>query len=182
MKNETVKLLQKVLTGAALLGLTTAAVFPHAKSYIDSLPKHLTVEEAGKEYLAAACPINKHGLYLSSLSKKYHKETNTYYYIGSDAMSRATQRIAQLDLRLQLAGKAFAQTHITASKKLNNPKIVWPESVAKEIKEYSTHLFTVGGVLLVEKNLAAGEKISDKNLPSKIRQNLGLPPIGQGCK
>jgi hypothetical protein len=174
------KLYQKVLTAVAAVGLTTAAAFPYVKGYIDSLPKHLTTEQAGKLYLEAVCPINKNAKYLDSLRTKYNKEMNTQYYIGSAAMDYANQRVAQLELRMKLATETYAKAEIAASKKFNNPKLVWPEVVAKDVKAYSTLLFTDGGLLLNE-NFEASDKLSDKNLPSKIRQGLNLSTIGKGC-
>jgi len=174
------KLYQKVLTAVAAVGLTTAAAFPYVKGYIDSLPKHLTTEQAGKLYLEAVCPINKNQKYFQSLQDKYNKEMNTQYYIGSVAMDYANQRVAELGLRMDLTTDTIAKAEIAASKKLNNPKVIWPEAVAKDVKAYSTVLFTDGGLLL-NKDFKASDKLSDKNLPSKIRQGLNLPPIGQGC-
>ena len=174
------KTYQKVLAAVAAVGLSTAAAFPYVKAYFDSQPKKLSTEQAGKAFLGAVCPINKNGNYLVSLDKKYKKESNTYYYAGSDALTAANQRVAQLELRMKLANESFAKSQISASKKLNNPKFIWPESVAKEIKLYSTHLFTEGGLLLQE-NFKESNKLNDKNLPSKIRQELNLPTIGKGC-
>ena len=174
------KLYQKALIAAAAIGLTTAAAFPYVKSYIDSLPKHLTVEQAGKTYLDAVCPINKQGKYMKTLQAKYDKEYNTWHYIGSDAMTRAHIRLGELGAKLKLANESYAKSQISASKKLNNPKLIWPENVAKEVKLYSTYLFTDGGLILQE-NFKESNKLNDKNLPSKLRQELNLPPIGQGC-
>jgi hypothetical protein len=173
------KLFQKALIAAAAVGLTTAAAFPYVKGYVDSLPKHLTVEQAGKAYLEAVCPINKNGKYLNTLKAKYDKETKIYYYPG-DALDRANQRVAQLELRMKLANETYAKAEIAASKKFNNPKVIWPEAVAKDVKAYSTILFTDGGLLL-NGNFEESNKLSDKNLPSKIRQGLNLTTIGKGC-
>ena len=173
------KLYQKALIAAAAIGLTTAAAFPYVKGYVDSLPKHLSIEQAGKTYLDAVCPINKNGKYLKSLDAKHSKELKIGYY-SATALAYANHRVAQLELRMKLANESYAKSMISASKKLNNPKFVWPDSVAKEVKLYSTHLFTDGGLLLQE-NYKESNKLNDKNLPSKLRQGLNLPPIGQGC-
>jgi len=170
---------QKALAAVAAVGLTTAAAFPYVKGYIDSLPKHLTVEQAGKAYLEAVCPIIKNAKYLDSLQDKYNKELKIYYYPG-DALDRANQRVAQLELRMSLTIDTIAKADIAASKKFNNPKVIWPEAVAKDMKAYSTYLFTNGGLLL-DKDFEASDKLDNKNLPSKIRQGLNLPTINQGC-
>jgi len=176
------KLYQKVLTAVAAVGLTTAAAFPYVKGYIDSLPKHLTTEQAGKAYLEAVCPINKLRDYGSSLVDKYNKEMNTQYYIGSAEMDYANQRVGELSARIKVTERAYAKAEITASKKLNDPKIIWPENVAKQVKAYSTQMFTTGGLTLDGKDDKATILQEKSNLASEIRQGLNLPPIAQGCK
>ena len=125
------KLFQKILAGVGIVTLATAAAFPYAKAHVDSLPKQLTVEEAGKVYLGAVCPGIKHDNYYNSLLKKYNHEATLRYDVGSDALADANQRVAQLDLRMKLTKEASAKAEIQASKNLRNPKIIWPDSVKK---------------------------------------------------
>jgi len=184
-KETTMKLLQKTLLSVAGLGLVAAAAFPYAKSYLDSLPKQLTVEEAGKVYLGAVCPAIKHDDYWNALKKKYDHEMSLTYDVGSDALDDANQRVAQLNLRMRLTEEASAKADIQASKTLRNPKIVWPDSVKKEIKEISTYQFAHGGHVL-NKEYKAAEKLNqdivNKKTGSKIRQELNLPTVGRGCE
>ena len=128
------KLFQKILAGVGIVTLATAAAFPYAKAYVDSLPKQLTVEEAGKVYLGAVCPGIKHETYYNSLFDKYDHELTLSYDGGSDALANANQRVAQLDLRMKLTREASAKADIQASKTLRNPKMIWPDSVKKKSK------------------------------------------------
>jgi hypothetical protein len=183
-KETTMKLLQKTLLSVAGLGLVAAAAFPYAKSYLDSLPKQLTVEEAGKVYLGAVCPEIKHKNYWNALSKKYDHEMSLRYY-NDESLADANQRVAQLDLRMKLTEEASAKAAIQGSKALRNPKIIWPDSVKKEIKEMSTYMFASGGYAL-NKDYKEAEKLNqdivNKKTGSKIRQELNLPTVGKGCE
>jgi hypothetical protein len=174
------KLFQKALLSVAGLGLVAAAAFPYAKAYLDSQPKHLTVKEAGKIYLKAACPIIKHTNYLNSLQKKYDHEMSITYY-DEESLAHANQRVAELGLRQKLAYEGYAKAEIQFSKILNNPKTIWPDSVKKEVKEYSTYSFMHGGLYL-NGDFKEADKLNDKNLSSKIRQELNLPTLGKGCE
>jgi hypothetical protein len=174
------KLFQKALLSVAGLGLVAAAAFPYAKAYLDSQPKHLTVEEAGKIYLKAVCPANKYKNYLDSLQKKHDHEMSITYY-DEQSLAYANHRVAALELRQKLALEGYAKAEIQLSKTLNNPKTIWPDSVKKEVKEFSTYSFTDGGLLLDE-NFKDAEKLNDKNLASKIRQELNLPTVNKGCE
>jgi len=179
------KLLQKTLLSVAGLGLVAAAAFPYAKSYLDSLPKQLTVEEAGKVYLGALCPGIKHKNYWNALKKKYDHEMSLTYDVGSDALANANQRVAELNLRKRLTEEASAKAGIQASKTLRNPKIVWPDSVKKEIKEMSTYLFAIDGHNLNKEYEAAkklNQELISKKTGSKIRMELNLPTVGKGCE
>jgi len=180
----TLKLLQKTLLSVAGLGLVAAAAFPYAKSYLDSLPKQLTVEEAGKVYLGAVCPGIKHDDYWNALDKKYDHEMSLRYY-DDESLADANHRVAELNLRMKLTEESSAKADIQASKALRNPKIIWPDSVKKEIKEMSTYMFAHGGHVL-NKEYKAAEKLNqdivNKKSGSKIRQELNLPTVGRGCE
>ena len=174
------KLFQKALLAFAGVSLTAAAAFPYAKAYVDSLPKHLTVEEAGKTYLGAICPMNKYVSYIDSLDKKYNHEVSIFYY-NDDELADANQRVAQLVLRKKLAIEGYAKAEVHASKVLNNPKVVWPDDVKKDVKDYSTYLFTHGGLGL-NGQFKDAEKLSGSNGSSKIRHALNLPTVNKGCE
>ena len=179
------KLFQKILAGVGIVALTTAAGFPYVKAHVDSLPKQLTIEEAGKVYLGAVCPGIKHDNYYNSLRKKYNHEATLRYDVGSDALANAHQRVAQLELRMKLTDEASAKADIQASKALRNPKMIWPDSVKKEVKEMSTYLFTLGGHILNEDHEAVkklNQTIVNQGTGSKIRQELNLPTVGRGCE
>ena len=175
------KLFQKALLAFAGVSLTAAAAYPYTKAYLDSLPKRLTTEQAGKVYLGAVCPINKYANYLDSLEKKYNHEASISYFVGSDALANANQRVAQLGLRHKLAIEGYAKAEVQASKVLSNPKIVWPDDVKKDVQDYSTYLFTHGGLGL-NGQFKDAKKLVGSNGSSKIRHLLNLPTVNKGCE
>ena len=176
------KTYQKILCGIGIAALTTAAVFPYAKSYVDSLPKKLTKEQAGERFLAIVCPSNRLNAQQQELMRKGREESSKRYYSGSAELANARVRIGALSNNIISLESRIGDAQAKAGKELADPKYVWPEDVDENIADLSTVFYEWARAS--KTNSEAGRPIQDhksSDLPSEIRKKLGLPIRGQGC-
>ncbi len=189
--SETMNLTQKIFAGVGVAALATTAVFPYAKSYVDSLPKKMTKQEAAQRYMALTCPSNKIADYITSLEKKWDKEASVKYYVGSPELAAANSRVGALETRINIATKNFYAAEEKRAKELLNPKYIWPNSVQEDVKKSAQRSFLEAGryhqgdfetMTEEEKKEYLKEANQFVTLSSNIRQELGLPPRGKGCE
>lgn len=168
-----------MISGGLLL--VSAAIYPYLQSYLSSLPKRLTIAEAGDTYLRSVCPINKIGRQQEEIIQKLRVEGSKLYYVGSQEMSNANVRIGALRNNLLSLEKRKSTATQLASKYLSNPKIIWPPEVAKNIEEYADILYEEASISseTADRGFATDKTVDDKNLPSTIRRKLKLPIRGQ---
>jgi hypothetical protein len=176
------KLFQKALLSVVGLGLVSAAAYPYAKAYLDSLPKHLTVEEAGQVYLHAVCPRNKVATSIHKLEKEIDNAAKIEYF-SSDELSHASVVQGQRFAKYEALHKAYSQGLINESRVFKNPKIVFPDVVKSDVENLANLDFTIGGLAL-DGRIKEANKLSVQVDPlvGRIRSNLNLPPINQGCQ
>lgn len=176
----------------AAAALVTAAVFPYAKSYVDNLPKQLTKQEAASRYLELSCPSIKINDYLLDLDNKIKKETSLYYW-DSNALANANNRVGALETRFNIAQDSLHKTQEKKSKEFLDPKYIWPKEVQKDIKYIAQQDFKEAGEYWLWKKNKVERTQKELDLQkeeakvysaaaSRVRQELGLPPIGQGCE
>jgi hypothetical protein len=163
---------------AAFIALGLGAVYPHVEAYRKSLPHHLTEQEAGKRYLGVVCPNNKIRAQLIAIEDKIKKETSIRYVVGSDALANANVRVGALsNNRLSLVHR-FADAKESTSRKLSDPKFIWPENVKKDIVALSDQYFSEAASL---REMLKGEEykeVKNHGEADRIRRRLNLPVRG----
>lgn len=184
-------LTQKICAGVGVAALATAALFPYAKSYVDSLPQTLTKEQSAKRFLAIVCPVNKLNRQRLALEAERQKELGTYYY-NSDALDLANKRVGALESRIDTLWDSIYQGRENTAKQLKDPKFIWPENVRNDLNVIADIDFEDVGLWnvlkLQNREMNKAEKEQDAKdaevylkAASRVRQNLGLPPVGKGC-
>jgi hypothetical protein len=163
---------------AAFVALGAAAAYPHIEAYRESLPQHLTKEEAGKRYLTLTCPVNKIRDQLVVVEKKMKDERGKTYYIGSDALDNANARMGALNNnRISLAHR-IANARESASRSFADPKFIWPENVRNDIEKISDEFFSEAGKIRESLKGNKVEDSKDSGAADRIRRRLNLPVRG----
>lgn len=195
------KLGRKQTIGLAV-GVGIAAVAtPFIVGYIRSLPKNLSIEEAGKRYLAIVCPSNRTGDSLNRLTdqrnemvRKYNRDAQVLYY-DQASLDKAAERLRELGKEIEAKDKEekkaaleYGKILVTQSRELADPHYVWPQEVRSNIAEMSKQDFARGGDIIQRVRgtesapnnaLRDQEENETADNASEIRRKLNLASRGE---
>ena len=170
---------KSIATGVVIAVLAGAAAYPHVNAYLKSLPQKMTKEQAGKRYLQAVCPDGDIVKQMNKTMKKYKEETSKYYLSGSDELDRANARVGALNNNIISLTHRRVDTLRNSTKKLTDPKFIWPEDVKKDIETVADENFAYAGELAAF--LENGGKMPPSqygNAADQVRRKLNLPVRG----